>query len=417
MIRSFLLTFVLILSLPVLASAQQASPVEAPRLKVFLDCEFCFQDFIRSEVDFVEYVRDRVEADVHVIVTSSTTGSGGRERAVSFIGAGRFAGMEHALRSTTEAGEPEDSQRRSLASVITVGLLNYQAQEGLGRDLTVSVRQNGGGQRAAPMIDRWNNWVMSLRGSVSVQAEESSREIQLDGQVGADRVTDAWKITTGVRFDHSREDFDLDEDEPFRATRDEREIDWLVVRSVNDHWSIGTMGQIESSSFENLDWTFYASPAVEFNVFPYSAYTRRQLRANYSVGPYRASYVEETLFFKMNETLGRQEASVTLDQREPWGSVQVRFEASNFLPGIDRHRLEVEGELSLRIARGLSFSVEGSTARLRDQLALPRRGATPEEVLLRVRRLRSGYEYDLQVGLTYTFGSIFNTIVNPRFGQ
>ena len=42
---------------------------------------------------------------------------------------------------------------------------------------------------------------------------------------------------------------------------------------------------------------------------------------------------------------------------------------------------------------------------------------TDEEVLLRLRRLRSGYEYNLQIGLTYTFGSIFNTIVNPRFGQ
>jgi hypothetical protein len=54
---------------------------------------------------------------------------------------------------------------------------------------------------------------------------------------------------------------------------------------------------------------------------------------------------------------------------------------------------------------------------IRDQLSIPRRGITSEEVLLRLRRLRSGYEYDFQLGLTYTFGSIFNTIVNPRFGR
>ena len=68
-------------------------------------------------------------------------------------------------------------------------------------------------------------------------------------------------------------------------------------------------------------------------------------------------------------------------------------------------------------SRGLSFNVEGSASRLRDQLSLPKRDATDEEVLLRLRQLQSGYEYELQVGLTYTFGSIFNTIVNPRFGQ
>jgi hypothetical protein len=36
---------------------------------------------------------------------------------------------------------------------------------------------------------------------------------------------------------------------------------------------------------------------------------------------------------------------------------------------------------------------------------------------LRLRRLESGYEYSLSFNLTYTFGSIFSSIVNPRFGQ
>jgi hypothetical protein len=73
--------------------------------------------------------------------------------------------------------------------------------------------------------------------------------------------------------------------------------------------------------------------------------------------------------------------------------------------------------VSIRLARGLSFTVESVLSRLRDQLSLPKRDATEEEVLLRLRQLQSGYEYEVQVGLTYTFGSIFNTIVNPRFGQ
>ena len=54
---------------------------------------------------------------------------------------------------------------------------------------------------------------------------------------------------------------------------------------------------------------------------------------------------------------------------------------------------------------------------MRDQLSLPLRGATEEEVLLRLRRLQSGYEYGFGVSLTYTFGSIFSSIVNPRFGS
>ena len=162
---------------------------------------------------------------------------------------------------------------------------------------------------------------MSVRGSLSVQGEETNREAELSGEVGADRITDAWKITIGAQFEYSREDFDLDENEPLRASRDEREFEWLVVKSLNDHWSVGALGQIESSSFDNFDAQIYGAPAVEFNFFPYSAYTRRQLRTSYSIGPYKAWYGEETLLGKLEDTMGRHEASVTLDQREPWGSL------------------------------------------------------------------------------------------------
>jgi hypothetical protein len=397
------------------ANPQNAAP--SARLKVFLDCDFCFEDYIREEVDIVEYVRDPREADVHVIVTSSETGSGGRERAVALLGLGRFKGIDFKLRALSESGDSEDTQRQRLATAITIGLLNYISSDGLGGNLQVEVQQSSQVAAKGAVDDRWNQWVFSLRGGVSMTGEESSRELDLSGSVGADRITDRWKITMGFDVDYQREDFDLDEDEPLRAIRNEREFDWLVVRSVNDHWSFGAQGMVDSSSFDNFALRFSGAPAVEFNFFPYSAYTRRQLRMNYSIGPYRARYVEETLFFKTSETLTRQQASITLDQREPWGSLQAELEFANFLPGFDRHRLQLEADLNLRIARGLSLSIEGGASRLRDQLAIPRRGVTAEEVLLRLRRLRSGYEYALQVGLNYTFGSIFNTIVNPRFGR
>lgn len=98
-------------------------------------------------------------------------------------------------------------------------------------------------------------------------------------------------------------------------------------------------------------------------------------------------------------------------------SVEGRLEAFQYLHDLEKSRLEADGEISWRIARGFSVSAEATASRIRDQLALPRRGATPEEILLRLRQLRSGYEYDSRLSLTYTFGSIFSAIVNPRFGQ
>jgi hypothetical protein len=56
--------------------------------------------------------------------------------------------------------------------------------------------------------------------------------------------------------------------------------------------------------------------------------------------------------------------------------------------------------VSIRIARGFSVAGQGSGSRLRDQLSLPLRGATDEEVLLRLRQLESGYEYEFSFSLT-----------------
>src|SRR5437899_30244 len=88
-----------LVALPVFADAQQpssssaqpsspASPiVQAPQpLRVFLDCGRCDLEYVRQNVEFVDYVRDRAVADLQVLVTSQPTGGGGQSWNVRFIG-------------------------------------------------------------------------------------------------------------------------------------------------------------------------------------------------------------------------------------------------------------------------------------------------------------------------------------------
>lgn len=44
-------------------------------------------------------------------------------------------------------------------------------------------------------------------------------------------------------------------------------------------------------------------------------------------------------------------------------------------------------------------------------------GATLEELLLRRSELASDYRYGFSVGLSYSFGSVYSNVVNPRFGS
>jgi hypothetical protein len=399
------------------AAASEPQSTAPARLKVFLDCTGCYADFLRTEVTFVDYVRDRTEADVHLLITRAGTGSGGTEFTLAFLGGTRFPQASETVKTVTGSSDTDDVARRQIATAVRVGLLRFVAREAIPPELAVTVRLGSDSDRTAAENDRWNNWVFSLRGSASFDGQESSRERRLSGRIGADRITPDWKITLGSEIDHQREEFDLDEDDPVNVERRERDFNWLIVKGLGQHWSIGAQGDIESSTFENTALSISGAPAVEYNLFPYSDYTRRQLRAIYSIGISRFDYYETTLFGKTRETLPQHELSVTYEQRERWGSLEARVEWSQYLRDLSKSRLEADGELSVRLARGLSVAAEVNASRIRDQLSIPARGATEEEVLLRLRRLRSNYEYSFGVSLTYTFGSIFSSIVNPRFGQ
>jgi hypothetical protein len=394
---------------------QQAAA--APQLKVFLDCQDCFSDFLRTEIEFIDYVRDPKEAEVHILITTAQTGGGGREYTVAFLGRGKFQGVDETLKTVTTSSDPDDIVRRQIATAMRAGLIRYLTREAVPPQLDLEVKLGTEDERPAVAGDRWNNWVFSVRGSASFDGEESSKDRQLGASVSADRITPDWKITFGFEFDRETEEFDLDEDEPVKVRREERDFQSSVVKALGEHWSAGVFSEIESSTFQNIKLGLRAAPAVEYNVFPYSMYTRRQLRASYAVGVNDFQYYEITLFGKTEETLPQHELSLTYEQRERWGSLQARVEWSQFLHDLSRTRLEVDGEFSVRLARGLSVQSEINASRIRDQLSLPARGATDEEILLRLRQLESGYEYSFSIGLTYTFGSIFSSVVNPRFGQ
>ncbi len=415
--RHALLILAALLIFTTISSAGAAQASTQGPLKVFLDCSDCFQDFLRSEIDFVDYVRDRTEADVHVLITRSETGAGGREYTAAFIGRGVFAADDQTLKAVTTSDAPEDVRRRQIATTLRIGLLHYVARNGVPAQLDVSVELDSNGARPEAGTDRWNNWVFSLRGSTSFQGEESSKETNIGARASADRITPDWKITLGGEYDRETQEFDLDEDEPGKFRRSQRELQFLVVKSLGEHWSAGVDGGVSASTFDNTRLQFDVAPAIEYNFFPYAMYARRQFRALYAVGVRSLRYNEETLFGKTRETLPGHNLSVSFEQRERWGSLEAGVEWSQYLHDLSKSRLEANGDMSVRIIKGLSVSAEIDASRIRDQISLPSRGATPEEVLLRLRRLLSGYQYDFQVSLTYTFGSIFSSVVNPRFGQ
>ncbi len=159
------------------------------------------------------------------------------------------------------------------------------------------------------------------------------------------------------------------------------------------------------------------APALEYDLFPYSQSTRRQLRFLYKLRFKSVRYREETIYDKTSETLWGESLSATLDVKEKWGSITTTLSGSNYFPNVRKFRMDLFGTVQFNLFKGFNAYVAGGGSHVHDQLSLRKREATTEEILLRSREFPSHYDYFVAVGISFTFGSIYTNVVNPRFGR
>lgn len=398
------------------ARAQQAPPREAP-IRVFLDCDRCDFDYLRREIQFVDYVRDRKDADVHVLATTQETGGGGTEYVFRFIGLGRFTGINDELTFTAAQTDTREERRAGYTRILKLGLVRYATSTSLADYLNLTYRRPE--QEAAalltPQTDPWNLWTFRLRGSGSVNGERSNSSRSFNASVSANRTTDVWKWNSNVNLNFRKNRFLLSSGEQFIDTSHDHNANALLVKSLGDHWAAAVRGRWASNTFLNQDRALRAAAGIEYSVFPYVQSARRELVAQLTVGATEFDYIETTIYEKDREVVADAFFITRFNAQQPWGSVETSFETSVYLHDPERHRMEVDGFLDIRLFRGFSFNLNGSASRIRDQIYLRAGDATDEEILLRRRQLATGYRYRFSVGFSYTFGSIFNNIVNTRF--
>ncbi len=383
-------------------------------LNVYLDCRGCYRDYIKTELTFVNYVRDRNDADVHILITRQRTGSGGREYTLVLLGRSDFAGMVDTLRSVSSNTDTDDEIRRRLLNTLKLGLARFAAHTSLAERLTLQYRGAAQKQTTAEE-DPWNYWVFRISTNGRLSGEKSERSFSLDGSFSANRITEEWKVRIFGNAGYDQSDFDLEEGGISSFSRRYHFFS-VVVKSLGEHFSAGGYLRGNSSTYENTRWSVLAAPAVEYNLFPYSESTHRELRVQYRLGVSFVRYFEETIYDRLRETIWGHELAVAYETRQPWGDAEFSLEGSHVLTDFSKNRLLLSGELRLRLFRGLSLRFNGQVTLIHDQLSLPKGEASTEEVLLRRRQLATSYRYRASAGFSFTFGSIYSNIVNTRFG-
>jgi hypothetical protein len=379
--------------------------------KVYIDCGSCDIDYIRTEITFVNYVRDRKEAQIHVLITTQRTASGGIEYTLAFIGQHEFQGIDDTQKYFSNKTDTDDEIRLGLVKALKMGLMGYVAKTPISSKISISYAEE---VKPKPVVDKWKNWVFSLSGRGYFNGEKSYNYQSISGSFTASRVTPELKISMSLSGYYYRNQYP---DEGLTSTSESYDLSNMLVKSLNDHWSVGGFLEAYSSTYQNIKFALSSAPAIEYNFFPYSQSTRRQLRFLYKIGFNSYRYREETIYLETHENRWNESLSATLTLKEKWGSISTTLQGSHYFYDFKKNRLSLYSTLSLQLYKGLNFFIFGGGSRIHDQLYLAMTGASYEDILLRRRALATSYSYYLSVGLSYTFGSIFTNVVNPRFGS
>lgn len=417
--KHFPLFFVVLLILShhnLLFSQESADSVgnrNTRKTSVFIDCDDCDQDFIKEQIGFVDYVRDRSESDVHILTTTQRSGSGGKEYTLTFIGKNDFVGVNDTLVFNTKKADSEEMKRTAMVRMIKLGLIRYVSKTSAADDISITASSSSTKEETK---DQWDYWVFSINTNVFVNGEKSSKSSSMYGSLSANRVTKDMKVNISAGFDYNENSYDY-VDYVYESFSRGKNFNGLVVWSLGDHWSAGGSLSMYTSTYDNTQFAISPAPALEYDLFPYSESTRRQLRFLYKIPYTRIQYMDSTIYDKTEDQLWSENLSISLDVKEVWGSAGISVEGSHYFFDYTKYNVGIFGNLSLRIIEGLSLNLFGNYQRIHDQLSLAKEGATEEEVLLRRVALETNYRYFASIGISYTFGSIFNNVVNPRFGS
>lgn len=393
--------------------ADTSSVAKQKAVRVFIDCQDCDYNYIRSEITFVNYVRERLEAQVHILITTQSTASGGDEYTLTFIGQNEFKGIDDTLTYVSKNDETDDSIRKGLVKIMKIGLVRYVSKTPLYEDLEISYREP---TKQEEVVDKWDYWVFSTNVNSYFNGQKSQSFIAIYGGFSANRITNDWKVRLSLNSSYNENRYEFFNRNFLSASRSYGFYSF-IAKGIDDHWSAGISGSLSSASYSNINLSIGLGPTVEYNIFPYSEYTRRELRLKYGINAGHTKYREETIYDKKYQTLFSQSLSATLEFNQPWGSTETTLSGSQYFHDLNKYQLTLYSEFNLRLIAGLSFRFYGRVAMIRNQIGLPKQDASMEEVLLQRRELETQYDYYGSVGLSYTFGSIYSNIVNPRFGN
>lgn len=398
----------LILCYPRASTAQEVKP---ETVNIFLDCSNCDDEYLRQNITFINYVHDRKDADVHILITVEDSGAG-KSYKIQYIGLNRYAGKDYILDFGSSSTDTIDESRQRLARNFTFGLLPYVTDKEIADHIKVVYTEQQNTPNGKTQ-DPWNYWVFRISTNSSTRGEEKNKTIYGNASVSANRTTENWKFNLDLDGSYDKDKYVLSDGSVIQNTRKNYSSSSYLVKSIGRDWALGGSMVFRADKYFNLKPSHKISLALEHNFFPYKESSQHMWTLIYQVGLSNLNYLEKTVFDKKREILLSQRVGMNFTAIRPWGNADLGTDFS-YIGKLSRNGARVGGDLSWRLVRGLSINFSGQISSIRDQVYLSAKNASPEEILLQQKALATNFSYYARIGFTFRFGSIFNNIVNSR---
>jgi hypothetical protein len=401
--------------------AQEKRPM---KLKVFLDCRTrCDFNYIRSEINVVDYLMNQNESDVHILINNQVTGGGGGNTQIIFYGQKKFSSMLDTLSYSYPPNQAASETRGIMLQYLKLGLAPYLAKSIMATQVEIVTKVEEDQLTLLKNLDKtptdpWRYWTQIFGVNGNLRLDQLYQTLRTSGYFQATKMTEDLKIRFRVSGGREVSTYKYETDSGSTKTvvdNSDFNARHFIARGIDNNWTYGYETSFTNSTFANLKGSLYFSTGIERSLFPYSRINNKFIALRYGLDIRDNHYYDTTIFAKKKEVLFGQKMILSLKYNQKWGYLEGGLRYRNYFHDWALYNISLNSSLNIRLTSALSVNVDLYGALVHDQVNLAQGEASKDDVLTRKRQMASAYNFATWFGVNYRFGSSINNFVNPRF--
>lgn len=413
----FLFITVLLVTSSAFAQTTDTATLRSDAPKVFINCEDCDIQYFKNEITYLNFVRDRHLADIVVLIRSISTGSGGTEYTFDFCGENQYKNCIASEKFNSLPNMSDADIRSGLKNTLNKGILIYLIKSPLADKIQYTIKGLEEKGTADKVKDKWNLWLFNINGNVNGNGQEYSKTFFFNSNFSANRTSEKNRFETGFFQFGNFQRYRINDSTTIVSTANSFGAYSFDAISVGKKLAVGYFSSYYSSTVQNLVSSTSFYPAIEYNFFPYEEATRRQLRLNYRIGGRYVDFYNQTYLNKYNDWYFLHSLVLSYKQVEKWGSLNCDIGSFQYFTREHFYRVNISPNVSWNIVQGLNWNLGGNFSIVNDQYYLRKDEVSSAAILLGQTQLKSNFSYYIYTGINFSFGSIYNNVVNVRFSM